>query len=425
MKRLVGALAVVVAIAAGIYAQFALGQQQVFVPTRPVGDSSNAAASTQFVAQNAPTTAGTVVPFTQNLTVSSNLGTIGAFGFNPISMGLAATDSASCTCPTPGQNIPTLFTVQESFGGSNINSGRNGLAVNLQQTSATSPTNPYRFYVAGSFLANMQTADNGTGGSPLGNIEAITGQTYLQGTATNIASMTGAELTSAALSGSSVRTRSALTLDTISTDAVHGSTVDTYIWSWNAGTSGFNTWAQIDMQGGTAPLSTAGTLVKVVGSYTATNGIDLGNVTWSGNAFQWGNAAWSLAGNGNATINNLSANNVTTAWSASGFTPAPSCGTGTFTLNSSRFKTIGKTTVLQFDVTLNASGTCTATNQMTFTLPATAQSSGVLPFYNAQNSLPGMCFLVAASATATCVQSAGANYAAATHWLISGVYENQ
>jgi hypothetical protein len=398
------------------------------VPTAPAGTNNNQAASAAFVQQNALTTAALSVPFTQQFTVSSNIPTIANFGFNPIGIGLIATDSASCTCPTPGQNIPTLMTIEERFGGSNINNGRNAIAANLQMTSATSPTNPFRFYVAANFLSNMQNGDGGSAGTPNGAIEAVTGLTYLQGTSTNVRNMTAAEFSISANAGSSVAQKAILTLDTFVTDSAHGVTngavtgVDTYIWSFATGTS-YNTWAQIDMTGGVAPVATTGTFIKILGSYTTTNGIDFGSTVQSGNTLQWGGGSWFLAGNGNATLNNVTAANITGAWSASGFTPAPQCGTATFTVNSGRFKTMGKTTFLQLDTTITAIGNCVA-NSITFTAPNSAASTGSLAFLNARSTAVGICFISAAGSTFTCQQQAGPAFVVNDHLLIEGIYEN-
>lgn len=279
------------------------------VPTRPGGDNGNAAASTAFVQKNALNISGLLVPFTESLTVSSNLATVANFGYNPIAVGLLATDSASCTCPTPGQNIPTLLALQDNFGGSNINNGRDGLSSFINLTTATSATNPYRFYVAGVFQANANVSDNGTIGTPAGELEGITTLVQLQGSATNWNAVVGAEH-SMAISGTA-KYKAALLLDNIPGDTSHGSTVDTLIWSYTfTGTVGFNTGWQIDANGGQFALASTGTVIKLLTNYTIGTGFDFGTGTVSGNVLQWASSAWSLAGNGNATLNSISVNGI-------------------------------------------------------------------------------------------------------------------
>ncbi len=111
-----------------------------------------------------------------------------------------------------------------------------------------------------------------------------------------------------------------------------------------------------------------------------------------------------------------------TAWTT--YTPAFTCGTATFTVNSTRSKTLGKTTWIQGDATITAIGTCVST--LTFTLPNTANSSGVMAGreYQNTNNLIG-CDVTAASATGTCLKYGGGAWAVNDKFRFSGVYENQ
>jgi hypothetical protein len=115
-------------------------------------------------------------------------------------------------------------------------------------------------------------------------------------------------------------------------------------------------------------------------------------------------------------------NTASAAWTA--FTPSPSCGTATFTVNSARRNTMGKTTFAQVDITITAIGTCT--NILTFTLPNTANSSGSLtgPEIGVANNFVG-CRFPAASTAVTCLLQGGAAWAVNDHFIMSGVYENQ
>lgn len=120
---------------------------------------------------------------------------------------------------------------------------------------------------------------------------------------------------------------------------------------------------------------------------------------------------------------NNAGTNILGAWTA--FTPAYTCGTATFTNNTSRRLTMGKTTFIQIDVTITAIGTCT--NNLSFTLPNTAQSSGALNGMETTNSGKGTtCAINGGSATAsTCKRADATNLAVNDRIVASGVYENQ
>jgi hypothetical protein len=112
----------------------------------------------------------------------------------------------------------------------------------------------------------------------------------------------------------------------------------------------------------------------------------------------------------------------TTAWAA--FTPSFTCASGTWTPNSARFKTIGKTTFIEIDATL---GGAACTGATSFTLPNTSQSTGTI---NGQetvttNAAVACRFIGGATATATCVANGGSNFTATSRIVGSGVYENQ
>jgi hypothetical protein len=112
-----------------------------------------------------------------------------------------------------------------------------------------------------------------------------------------------------------------------------------------------------------------------------------------------------------------------TAWTS--FTPALSCGTATFTVNSATRKTLGKTTWAQIDYSITAIGTCT-TQGVTFTLPNTAQTSGSLNGQETANSTSSVsCMVVASSATASCRRALNVAAAVNDRVVVSGVYQNQ
>lgn len=117
-----------------------------------------------------------------------------------------------------------------------------------------------------------------------------------------------------------------------------------------------------------------------------------------------------------------------TGTAATAFTPSPSCGTATFTVNSARSKPLaGKITWAEIDFTITAIGTCT--QPITFTLPNTANSAATLSGQEQAAATHAMlaCALTAASATATCQKNSGTGnpFLVNDRVVASGVYENQ
>lgn len=104
------------------------------------------------------------------------------------------------------------------------------------------------------------------------------------------------------------------------------------------------------------------------------------------------------------------------------FTPTPTCGTATFTVNSAQFKIQGKKTWVELDATITAIGTCTS--PVTFTLPNTPPSRNiVLPAYNSTLGVANTC--TGFNATMSCTQVGGAAYLVNGRIILSGDYENQ
>lgn len=121
--------------------------------------------------------------------------------------------------------------------------------------------------------------------------------------------------------------------------------------------------------------------------------------------------------------NNAVQQDVFGAWQT--FTPSPSCGTASFTINSARFKNIGKTTLVNGDFTISAIGTCAAPN-ITFTLPNTPQVNGAFAYRDQNTSLVGSIVVLSGSTTATATTFNGSpNFAVNTRLIFDGAYENQ
>jgi hypothetical protein len=111
-----------------------------------------------------------------------------------------------------------------------------------------------------------------------------------------------------------------------------------------------------------------------------------------------------------------------TAWAT--YTPSPSCGTATFTVASTRFKTLGKTAWLQEDLTINALGTCT--NSVNLNLPVVNNSALLIPaLVLSGTATVSFCDAGGPGSVMNCFKNLLANFAASDRIIISGVYESQ
>jgi hypothetical protein len=234
------------------------------------------------------------------------------YSYTPLAWALASPSDNAADTTGNGSNIPSLALIQQFYGGSNINDGRNGLSVFTDLMAPTSASNAYRYYVGISSYSKAQTSDNGTGASPQGVVEAVTGSSQLTAGATNYFGLIGAEFTLSAATGSSVAKKAILNLDEWPTDTVQGSVIDSYIWSTaHTGAVGMNTWSQLDANAGVFPLTTSGTVIKLIGTSTIATGLDFGALTVSGNVLQWHSGTYSLSGSGNAKLNAIIAGGTT------------------------------------------------------------------------------------------------------------------
>ena len=112
------------------------------------------------------------------------------------------------------------------------------------------------------------------------------------------------------------------------------------------------------------------------------------------------------------------------AWSA--YTPSISCGTGTFTVNSAKSKTLGKTTFLEIDFTVTAVGTCNS-NNLTFNIPITTNSAGGLAGQVANNAVGGgvLCGIAGGAASVESCKRTDNTFILNDRVVLSGVLENQ
>lgn len=226
-----------------------------------------------------------VVEFPRSGTIGSNFNYL----FNPIGLGVWSTSDSMTSSATPGTNIPTLFSVEQYFGGSTVNDGRNALGVALHMTSATSTSSTYPFFAALNVVADTAYNIGGTNVAPKG---------YLYGGGTVCRMKSGATYWQACIgndsevsveTGASVAVKAAYAAGSWPSDGVHGNVVDAAYWIFAApGGVGFTNGIQIDNNGGAAPIPTSGTVLKALGGWTTTNGIDLSGITLTGNLLKGG-----------------------------------------------------------------------------------------------------------------------------------------
>ena len=119
---------------------------------------------------------------------------------------------------------------------------------------------------------------------------------------------------------------------------------------------------------------------------------------------------------------NVASTDILGVWTA--FTPTPTCGTATFTVNSARAKIVGKTTHFQLDATISTLGTCTTS--LSFTLPSTLNFTNAIIGEVISTGKLWFCALSGGASSATgCEHTDATNWVAADRFVMTGIYENQ
>lgn len=364
--------------------------------------------------------------------------------------------------PTPGTTNQGLVITQSGVGGSSSFTGVNGSGFaydlinitsdKIQQTGVSPLTYGLQVYmqpdtggkgqksafsaninrigaagdtghdtIAGTFFAQSFVSNNGTntGAGANGTLFGLNPGATANAGALNLFTVSGGEVDVGILTGASSRYRLGWSIVDNGNLQAADPVYDTAFEIGASGGPGWKNGLLFSNLHGAAPFSTGACAICTDGSAdTIAKGIDLSPYTITTAAFK--SPGFQVDGSGN-----LTANNVTTAWTA--FTPSAVCGTATIVTNSARFKTLGKTTFIQFDFSITAIGTCNgSTVPFTFTLPNTAASSGSVPGdETAQSNKSAFTKITAASASASIRLGDGTAWLVNMNPVFSGVYENQ
>lgn len=137
------------------------------------------------ITQNLNAAAKYGISITQAITGSMG----GGFNHNLINI---TSDNSQCV----GAVFCNGFTTQYLFGGSAMTGGRQGAQVSATLTAPTSASNPNRNYVAGTFIADAQSSDNGTntGAGAQGAMFSMNPVAKLSAGATNWLELSGGEV---------------------------------------------------------------------------------------------------------------------------------------------------------------------------------------------------------------------------------------
>ena len=282
-----------------------------------VVDSTGQVLTNPIINGNLPFINGAIVG---TLTISSNQLTItppaGTSKGLIISQSLSGTASLAPTFTYPANSVIinsdntatqpnqwlTGFDVEHSFGGTRVNNGRDAIHAELYLTAPTSATNSYRYYAGINSLAKINSDDNGTIGTPAGNIYGIGTTVQVAGAVKYWQGVFGYEADIACLAGSGVRTKAGIGVVCFSSDAVSGSYIDTaYIASNNAGAVGWTFGLQFTDAYGAFPIKSTGTLWKSENG-SVTTGINFNTMAIAGNVLQWAAGSYYLAGTGDFAL---------------------------------------------------------------------------------------------------------------------------
>jgi hypothetical protein len=274
-------------------------------PTRPVGDNSNACASTAFIGQGFITTSVNAIvnPYTPPTGFPTTVGAV-PFGITETVAGTcSAANGANChynfinitsdnavVGPNSQGNWGTGegFIVNHNFGGAAAIGQRGAAIFNLQQTATTGNTAAGASYSSVAAYANAAANDNGTDttlANSRGQLETVNFIAHLGPSATNWHVVQGGEVDINLEAGSSVYEKVGWQIVQFSTDQVRGSTVDAALVLTNgSGAIGWLNGLQFGGAQGVFPIAATGAAISCVSPCgTMANIIDFSSVGFSVN----------------------------------------------------------------------------------------------------------------------------------------------
>lgn len=204
-------------------------------------------------------------------------------------------------------------------GGATVRGTRTAIYGENQITSATSTTNPNRFYAGIGGISHALANDGGGVGTERGALfGGYFGSIIDPGIGGHFGNMTGIEVNIAAQTGSTVGYKSLIQLASLPSDTVRGGFEGMVAFSGNVGSAGWRRAMTLTDANGHQPLATDAAILATdfVGSATITTGFDVSGYTITGNAFKSkgftleGTGGINISGPGNAdvTLNGLHLN---------------------------------------------------------------------------------------------------------------------
>jgi hypothetical protein len=216
-----------------------------------------------------------------------------------------------------GSGFVTGFNLVHVIQGEGAKGGREAFNALIQlNTSTGGADNPNHNYVGVTGQAIATVSDGGTdASSATTSYGALFGGGFAgwaKSTATNLLHVTGFEADVQMDTGSSAWAKSIATFTLRDGDDVNGTSVNTGIWMYAAGTGSalLDSAILIDNNGGGGasgdhygrwPLKTTGTILKTGGGGTLANGIDISDTTFSGSAFK--STGFAVNGTGGIAVN--------------------------------------------------------------------------------------------------------------------------
>jgi len=207
------------------------------------------------------------------------------------------------TATVTGQNFLNVFAVQNSFGGSTVQGGRQGIQASVNQTAATNSSNGNRNYVG---IYGAATSSSGDGGTDLttgakGAYFGMNPLCILNAGATNTLNCSAAEVNIAVKSGASTNYKSGIQIAQLPFDAVQGSSTDAAISISNqTGAVGWKNGILFGPQNVQAPLSGSGYILQSYGpgmgtvAITALGVIQTSNLAGTGTRALYADTAGTL-----------------------------------------------------------------------------------------------------------------------------------